>query len=61
MMGREGSANQRQIGMDIMSSLRAKAVEHSKIARQSRKMSVHFCDTQAILVGFAFKYINFPR
>ena len=44
-----------------MSNLHAKATEHSEIARQSRKTAVHFYDTQAILVGFSSKYINFPR
>jgi len=47
--------------MVAMINLRAIAVEHSKITRQSRKISVHFCDTQEFIASFAFKYIKSPR
>jgi hypothetical protein len=46
MMIGERREDQWHKGMLAMINVRARAVEHSKITRQSRKTSVHFCDTQ---------------
>jgi hypothetical protein len=46
---------------ESMMDLPVKAAEVSGITRESRNLTVHFCDRQAFVVGLASKYINSPR